>query len=93
MRWQVNRLGSRPYEFHPVKSVPLFDSKESAQPTIRRLESKSAKRSKYGPAQYVARPVPGPGQSMESFDQEFLNMVEVHRQRLETDPAYAAQFK
>lgn len=54
-RWQVARLGSRPGEFHPVKSAPLFESEEAAAPYIARLESKSAKRSKYGPASYIAR--------------------------------------
>lgn len=52
-RWQVNRLGSRPGEFHPVKSVGLFESEESAQVSCDHLEFKSSKRSKYGPSQYV----------------------------------------
>jgi len=82
MRFQINRLGSRPYEFHPVKSAPLFESEDSARPYIARLVAKSAKRSKYDPCAYAALPVPGPGQSRESFDIEFLEMVEDGRKKL-----------
>jgi hypothetical protein len=83
MRYQINRLGSRPYEFHPVNYVGWFESEEAAQPVIERLEAKSAKRNKWGPTQYAALPRRAPGQSQKSFDQEFQAMVEESRKNLD----------